>query len=70
MRSHRRHALGLEEDRIYLDHGLTGTNRDRTGLRLAPATCRAADTLVAIKPGDTLRRAGRSLSCSPDHRAR
>ena len=25
--------LGVEADRIYVDHGLTGTNRDRPGLR-------------------------------------
>jgi hypothetical protein len=29
------HALGVGDDRIYVDHGLTGTNRDRPGLRLA-----------------------------------
>jgi DNA invertase Pin-like site-specific DNA recombinase len=23
------HALGVGDDRIYFDHGLTGTNRDR-----------------------------------------
>jgi DNA invertase Pin-like site-specific DNA recombinase len=23
------HALGVGDDRIYVDHGLTGTNRDR-----------------------------------------
>ena len=27
------HALGVGDDRIYVDHGLTGTNRDRPGLR-------------------------------------
>ena len=25
-------ALGVGDDRIYVDHGLTGTNRDRPGL--------------------------------------
>ena len=25
-------ALGVEAERIYVDHGLTGTNRDRPGL--------------------------------------
>ena len=38
------HALGIGDDRIYVDHGLTGTNRDRPGLRLALAACRAGDT--------------------------
>jgi DNA invertase Pin-like site-specific DNA recombinase len=37
------HALGIADDRIYVDHGLTGTNRDRPGLRLALAAfCRGA----------------------------
>jgi len=31
------------------DHGLTGTNRDRPGLRLTLAGCRAGDTLVVTK---------------------
>ena len=29
--------LGVEPSRIYVDHGLTGTNRDRPGLREALA---------------------------------
>src|ERR1700732_3273622 len=28
-------ALGVDPKRIYVDHGLTGTNRDRPGLRQA-----------------------------------
>jgi DNA invertase Pin-like site-specific DNA recombinase len=55
------HALGVSDDRIYVDHGLTGTNRDRPGLRLALAACRAGDTLVVTK----LDRLARSL---PDAR--
>jgi DNA invertase Pin-like site-specific DNA recombinase len=34
-------TLGVAAERIYVDHGLTGTNRDRPGLRealAAPAT--------------------------------
>src|SRR5215218_8356451 len=54
------HALGVGEDRIYVDHGLTGTSRDRPGLRLALAACRAGDTLVVTKPD----RLARSLSAS------
>jgi len=38
-------ALGVDPDRIYVDHGLTGTNRARPGLREALAACRAGDTL-------------------------
>jgi DNA invertase Pin-like site-specific DNA recombinase len=39
-------ALGVAESRIYVDHGLTGTNRERPGLREALAACREGDTLV------------------------
>lgn len=41
--------LGVLEDRVYLDHGLTGTNRDRPGLDQALAALRAGDTLVVTK---------------------
>jgi Resolvase, N terminal domain len=30
-------ALGVAVDRVYVDHGLTGTNRDRPGLAAALA---------------------------------
>src|SRR5918993_1317863 len=56
------HALGVGDDRIYVDHGLTGTNRERPGLREALAACRAGDTLVVTK----LDRLARSL---PDAQA-
>jgi len=42
-------TLGVADDRIYLDHGLTGTNRDRPGLNQALAAIRAGDTLVVPK---------------------
>jgi len=42
-------ALGVKPDRIYVDHGFTGTNRDRPGLREALAACRAGDALVVTK---------------------
>ena len=42
-------ALGVDEERIYVDHGLTGRNRDRPGLREALAACRSGDTLVVTK---------------------
>ena len=54
-------ALGVEPKRIYVDHGLTGTNRARPGLREALAACRDGDTLVVTK----LDRLARSL---PDAR--
>lgn len=54
-------VLGVGDDRIYVDRGLTGTNRDRPGLQLALTACRAGDTLVVTK----LDRLARSL---PDAR--
>ena len=53
--------LGVAEDRIYVDHGLTGANRSRPGLREAMAACWPGDTLVVTK----LDRLARSL---PDAR--
>jgi DNA invertase Pin-like site-specific DNA recombinase len=46
------HALGVGDDRIYVDHGLIGTKRDRPGLTLtlALAAPRAGDTFVVTKP--------------------
>ncbi len=41
--------LGVTEKRIYLDHGLTGTNRTRPGLDQALAAVRDGDTLVVPK---------------------
>jgi len=52
----------VSPDRVYVDHGLTGTNRERPGLREALAACREGDTLVVTK----LDRLARSL---PDARA-
>jgi DNA invertase Pin-like site-specific DNA recombinase len=54
-------SLGVTVDRIYVDHGLTGANRERPGLREALAACRSGDTLVVTK----LDRLARSL---PDAR--
>ncbi len=42
-------ALGVVPDRIYVDHGLTGTNRQRPGLREALAACHEGSTLVVTK---------------------
>lgn len=55
-------ALGVAPDRIYTDHGLTGTNRARPGLDQAIAAVREGDTLVVPK----LDRLARSV---PDARA-
>ena len=54
--------LGVEEGRIYTDHGLTGTSRARPGLDQALAAVRAGDTFVVPK----LDRLARSV---PDARA-
>jgi DNA invertase Pin-like site-specific DNA recombinase len=54
--------LGVAPDRIYTDHGLTGTNRSRPGLDQALAAVRTGDTLVVPK----LDRLARSV---PDARA-
>lgn len=54
--------LDVAEERIYTDHGLTGTNRDRPGLAQALAAVRTGDTLVVPK----LDRLARSV---PDARA-
>ena len=54
--------LGVAEDRIYTDHGLTGTTRARAGLDQALAVVREGDTLVVPK----LDRLARSV---PDARA-
>jgi DNA invertase Pin-like site-specific DNA recombinase len=54
-------ALGVSVEPTYVDHGLTGTNRDRPGLREALAPGRSGDTLVVTK----LDRLARSL---PDAR--
>ncbi|MBG0831548.1 recombinase family protein [Planomonospora sp. ID67723] len=42
-------GLGVAAERIYLDYGLTGTNRARPGLDQALAAVRAGDTLVVPK---------------------
>ncbi len=41
--------LGVDEDRIYTDHGLTGATRARPGLDQALAAVRQGDTLVVPK---------------------
>jgi DNA invertase Pin-like site-specific DNA recombinase len=43
--------LGVDPQRIYVDHGLTGANRAHPGLREAMAACRTGDTLVVAKLG-------------------
>lgn len=42
-------ALGVASDRIYIDHGMSGTKRERPGLDQALAAVRTGDTLVVPK---------------------
>ncbi|AWG02936.1 hypothetical protein BEH62_15180 (plasmid) [Clavibacter michiganensis subsp. insidiosus] len=51
-------ALGITPDRIYVDHGLTGTNRNRPALGKALEACCPGDTFVVTK----LDRLARSIS--------
>lgn len=55
-------ALGVTAERIYTDHGVSGTSRARPGLDQALAAVRSGDTLVVPK----LDRLARSV---PDARA-
>jgi DNA invertase Pin-like site-specific DNA recombinase len=54
--------LEVEDVHIYVDHGMTGTNRGRPGLREALAAVRSGDTLVVTK----LDRLARSLRDARD----
>ena len=38
-------SLGVAANRVYVDQGLTGTNRERPGLREALAACREGDNI-------------------------
>ena len=42
-------GLGVDPERVYTDHGLTGRTRARPGLDQALAAVRAGDTLVVTK---------------------
>ena len=59
---HTLRQLGVSDERVYLDHGMTGRNRHRPGLQQALAAVRQGDTLVVPK----LDRLARSV---PDARA-
>ena len=52
----------MPQERIYSDRGMTGTDRERLGLREALAACRQGDTLVVTK----LDRLARSLRDATD----
>ena len=69
------HTLGVPPDRVYIDHGISGTKRERPGLDQALAAVRTGDTLVVPKLdrlarsvpdardiGDTLAKRGVRLS--------
>jgi Resolvase, N terminal domain len=60
-------VLGVTPERIYFDHGLTGTNRERPGLREALAACRDGGGTACgrrVHAG----RAGRAVQGRPLHR--
>lgn len=54
--------LGIDLDRVYIDEGLTGTNRARPGLDQALAACRSGDVFTVTK----LDRAFRSVPDAND----
>ena len=54
--------LGVAPERIFSDKGMTGTKRDRPGLKAVLAACRPGDTLVVTK----LDRLARSLRDATD----
>ncbi|PPF45714.1 recombinase family protein [Rathayibacter rathayi] len=55
-------AVGVPADRIYVDAGLTGSNRERPALREALAACDAGSTLFVTK----LDRLARSITDARD----
>lgn len=55
-------GLGVPAERVFTDKGMTGTKRDRPGLKSALAACRPGDTLVVTK----LDRLARSLRDATD----
>ena len=55
-------AAGVPPDRIYVDSGLTGRNRDRPALREALAACDTGSTLLVTK----LDRLARSITDARD----
>ena len=55
-------ALGVSPQRIYVDHGRAGANKDRPGLNKALAAVREGDTLVVT----TLDRLARSVRDASD----
>lgn len=54
--------LGVDEGNVHVDHGRTGTNRERPGLKSALAAVRAGDELVVAK----LDRLARSIRDAKD----
>lgn len=63
IQQHGLEALGVDPTYIFVDRGLTGTNRARPGLREAMAAVRAGDTLVVTKldPSPHAQKSGKSF---------
>jgi len=57
-------GLDVAEDRIYTDHGLTGTGRDRPGRSLDRITPKGNSRLMASGPGN----GGMSRTTTRGHR--
>ena len=55
-------GLGVDPDRIYADHDLTGRTRQRPGLERAIAAMRAGDTLVVTGLARSVPTPARSLT--------
>ncbi|WP_331460786.1 recombinase family protein [Arthrobacter sp. zg-Y769] len=53
-------VLGVDPENIYVDHGLTGTNRTRPGLR---------EAMAAVRSGDTVGSTGRKRQGQGRHQA-
>jgi hypothetical protein len=58
-------SLGVAPERVYVDHGLTGTNRERPGLREALAACpRLVRRSCTGSCGSTATRSRPRVSCT------
>ncbi|MBP2414723.1 DNA invertase Pin-like site-specific DNA recombinase [Arthrobacter stackebrandtii] len=63
-------SLGVDPQRVYVDDGLTGRNKNCLGLRESPAACLAGDNFVATKPDRLVRsvRNAREMAGDPASR--
>ena len=64
------HALGVPPYRVYIDHGISGTKRERPGLDHALAAVRTGDTLVVPKLDRLARSVPDAREDAPNRRIR